>query len=60
LHRLYLAMCQHRLGDPARARESFDRAVRWRDEQKALSDDQARLFDAYRADAAAILGLGPK
>jgi WD40 repeat protein/Tfp pilus assembly protein PilF len=58
LHLFYLAMCQQRLGDPARARGSYDRAVRWRDAQKSLSADQARLFNAYRADAARVLGLG--
>ena len=60
LHLLYLAMCQQRLGDKARARNSFDQAVRWRDAQKALPADQGKLFSGYQADAVQVLGLTPK
>jgi WD40 repeat protein len=60
LHLLYLAMCQQRLGDKARARDCFDQAVRWRDAQKALPADQAKLFSSYQADAVKVLDHAPK
>jgi WD40 repeat protein/tetratricopeptide (TPR) repeat protein/tRNA A-37 threonylcarbamoyl transferase component Bud32 len=58
LHLLYLAMCHHRLGDLARAKECFDRAVRWAESQK-LPAERAALFDEYRAAAEKVLAGKP-
>jgi tetratricopeptide (TPR) repeat protein len=52
----FLAMCHHRLGDPAKAKDHYDRAVRWHPED--LGDvDSARQqeFKALRAEAEMLL-----
>ena len=54
LHRFYLAMCYHRLGD-SKAKDCFDRAVGWRAGQKSLPAALAELFRSYQADAENVL-----
>ena len=51
----FLALCHHRLGDPAAAKDCFDRAVRWHQEKSDLTSRQAEELDAFRAEAAAVL-----
>jgi WD40 repeat protein/tetratricopeptide (TPR) repeat protein len=51
LHRFYLAMCYHRLADPVKAKDCFDRAVQWQAGQKSLPAAQAELYRSYQADA---------
>jgi serine/threonine protein kinase/WD40 repeat protein/tetratricopeptide (TPR) repeat protein len=53
----FLAMCHHRLGDAARARECFDRAVKWRRERKGLSSEHIAELDAFQTEAAALLAI---
>jgi WD40 repeat protein/Tfp pilus assembly protein PilF len=58
LHLLYLAMCHHRLGEAAKAKECFDRALRWAEEQK-LVPQRSELFREYRAEAEKVLAAKP-
>jgi WD40 repeat protein len=52
----FLAMCHHRLGDAARARDCFDRATRWFREQRGKLPPAwvAELSD-FQAEAEAVL-----
>jgi tetratricopeptide (TPR) repeat protein len=53
---LVMAMCHQRLGDRAKAKGCYERAVRWRDEHKGkLSPLQAETFESLRAEAEAAL-----
>ncbi len=54
----FLAMARHRLGEAARARADFDRAVAWIRSQKFLLNSNARELAAFRAEAEAVL-VGP-
>jgi Tfp pilus assembly protein PilF len=56
-HLFYLAMCHHRLGNARKAKDCFDRAVRWRDEHRSLAAVEAELFGTYRTEAAKALGI---
>jgi serine/threonine protein kinase/WD40 repeat protein/tetratricopeptide (TPR) repeat protein len=52
----FLALCYHRLGDPVKARDYYDRAVRWYQANEAeLQAEQRQELDAFRAEAAARL-----
>jgi tetratricopeptide (TPR) repeat protein len=53
---LFLAMSHHHLGDPAKARDHYDRAVRWCQESEArLPADLQQELKAFRAEAEAVL-----
>jgi tetratricopeptide (TPR) repeat protein len=53
----FLAMCHHRLGDAARARDCYDRAARWFQESKArLPAAWVEELSAFQAEADALLG----
>jgi WD40 repeat protein len=58
-HKLFfLAMCYHRLTDPAKAKECYDRAVNWVDERRSrLTRDWVAELGELRAEASALLGL---
>jgi tetratricopeptide (TPR) repeat protein len=56
----FLAMCHHQLGDPAKAKEHYDRAVRWcQENQGKLSTAQQEKSKAFRAEAEALLKAPP-
>jgi eukaryotic-like serine/threonine-protein kinase len=56
-----LAMCHHQLGDALKAKEYYDRAVRWCEEnQGKLSEQQQQELKAFRAEAEALLRVPPR
>lgn len=54
----FLAMAHHRLGQTARARTEFDRAIRWRQEHPRQPPQRTRELDAFQAEAEEALA-GP-
>jgi tetratricopeptide (TPR) repeat protein len=52
----FLAMCHHQLGDPAKAKDHYDRAVRWRPEDPGnLDSAKQQELKALRAEAETLL-----
>jgi WD40 repeat protein len=56
----FLALCRHQLGDPVKARDEYDRGVRWyeenRDKRPAIQQQELK---AFRAEAEALLKAPP-
>jgi WD40 repeat protein len=50
----FLAMCHHRLGDAARARECYDRGIAWQ-KKALLIPEQVKELNGFRAEAEAVL-----
>ena len=55
----FLALCHQRLGDPARAKDHFDRTVRRRQEHKDLSAQHVDELKEFQAEAEASLKTMP-
>jgi serine/threonine protein kinase/WD40 repeat protein len=57
----FLAMCHHRLGDAAKAKDCREQAVRWFEERrgKLKSADWADELTAFQAEADAVLAEPP-
>jgi serine/threonine protein kinase/WD40 repeat protein/Tfp pilus assembly protein PilF len=52
----FLAMCHHQLGDPAKARQHYDRAIRWTQEDPdELESDRQQELKAFQNEAEALL-----
>jgi serine/threonine protein kinase/Flp pilus assembly protein TadD len=54
----FLAMCYHRLGEPGKARNHYDRAVAWLEQRRnKLPAGWLRELIEFQAEARALLGL---
>jgi serine/threonine protein kinase/WD40 repeat protein len=56
----FLAMCHHCLGEPARARDYYDWAVRWARTQGSLNQGAVEELTTLRAEAEVVLGIDRK
>jgi hypothetical protein len=57
----FLAMSYQQLGKPAKARQYYDRAMRWWHSQGTLTpSDEVEELNAFRAEAAALLKIVSK
>jgi uncharacterized protein HemY len=57
----FLATCHHHLGDPAKARDCYDQAVRWVEERSGkLPANWVKELQGFRSEAEEVLELKKK
>jgi tetratricopeptide (TPR) repeat protein len=54
----FLAMCHHQLGEPAKAKDCYDRALKWVHGQHDIPSYWVEDLTAFQAEADALLGHG--
>jgi uncharacterized protein HemY len=52
----FLAMCHHQLGEPAKAKECYDQALKWVQGQQNIPSYWVADLTAFQAEAGALLG----
>jgi uncharacterized protein HemY len=52
----FLAMCHHQLGEPAKAKDCYDQALKWVDNENDIPSYWSADLTAFQAEAYALLG----
>jgi uncharacterized protein HemY len=52
----FLAMCHHQLGEPAKAKNCYDQALKWVRDQQNIPSYWVADLTAFQAEADALLG----
>jgi hypothetical protein len=51
-------MCHHQLGEPARAKECYDRALKWVHDKKDIPSSWVADLTAFQAEADGLFAHG--